>query len=579
MFLKAVVRHSAGGWQSNYLSFMYTIFGEGCRYWGYMKQYSIIILAAAVLTLTACGGGRKTAVADSRYRREPIREVSEALLKADSRLIDAIGKQESGHVDEALQAYAALAKDEPQYAAAWYQMSLLLAERNWTDSAMACIERAVKLSPDNRWYLLHKAALHKERGEAREAVATWERLVKLMPDELEYCYNLSNACLDANDLDGAVAALDRVERRVGVTEPISLQKQRIWMAAGKQAKAEQELVRLADAMPHEKRYQAMLAEMYMGQGKIKKAKERYDMVLRADPQDPYIHIQMAEYYKKTGNAAEADSEMVRAFANPALDSRTKVQLLGSFYTDEEFFGSHSATAFRLLDMAMAQGDATSEMSAFYGQVLLRQGKYDEAARQLESALAHDSTSYGVWELLLVSLSELPQREDDMAAYAERAARLFPMQVLPKYLQALVHVRHERYSEALELLKKASMWGFNKGYLEAECTGLTAECQYRVGNYAEAWKAFERYLELRPDDWNTMNNYAWYMAEQGVNLEKALALSRRTVDADPKNANSLDTYGWLLHLLGRDAEARPWLERAVRLAPNSDTLREHLETVK
>lgn len=544
-----------------------------------MRHCRYILFAAAVLALAACGGGKKAATADSRYRRAPIREVSEEQLKADSRLVEAVGLQESGHGDEALRAYAALAADVPSYDAAWYQMSRLLAQRGWTDSAMACADRAVNLQPDNRWYLLHKAALHRQRGEAQSAVATWERLVKLMPDELDYCYELSNACLDANDLEGAVAALDRVERRVGVTEPISLQKQRIWLAADKPAKAERELVRLADAMPHEKRYQAMLAEMYMSQGKYKKAKERYDMVLRADPQDPYIHIQLAEYHKKLGNSAEADSEMVRAFANPELDGRTMLQLLGSFYTDEEFFGSHSATAFRLMDMAMAKGDASNETTAFYGQVLFRQGKYAEAAQQLEKVLATDSMSYNMWELLLVSLNELPEREADMEAYAKRAERLFPMQTLPKYLHALVDVRHERYAEALAVLNKASMWGYNKGYLEAECTALTAECQYRTGNHAEAWKAFEHYLELRPEDWGVMNNYAWYMAEQGVALEKALALSRRTVDAQPRNANNLDTYGWLLHLLGRDAEARTYLERAVNLDPQSKTLREHWEAVR
>ena len=540
-----------------------------------------LILCAAVVAatlLTACGGGKKTVMADSRYRRAPIKEVSEEQLKADSRLIDAIGKQESGHIDEALRAYAAIAEEYPQYAAAWYQMSRLLQQRSWNDSAMACAERAVAIQPDNRWYLLHKAALHKQRNEPRKSVATWEQLVKLMPDELDYCYELSNACIEAEDFDGAVAALDRVEHRVGITEPISLQKQRIWAAAGRLDKSERELVRLADAMPHEKRYQAMLAEMYMSQEKYKKAKERYDMVLRADPQDPYIHIQLAEFYKKTGKPDEADKEMLRAFENPALDARTKLQLLTSFYSDEEFFGSHSATAFRLLDIAMAQSDEPEQMAAFYGQVLLRQGKYSEAASQLETALKVDSSNYGVWELMLVSLSELPDREEAMADYAARAAKLFPMQTLPKYLIALVHARHERYSDALEQLKKASMWGYNKGYLEAECTALTAECQYRTGNYNEAWKAFERYIELRPDDWGMINNYAYYMAEQGVNLEKALELSRRTIDAQPQNSNSLDTYGWLLHLLGRDSEAAVYLKKAISLDPQNKTLREHLDKV-
>lgn len=544
-----------------------------------MKNIRYIYCLLILATLVSCGTRRSTPTADNRYRREPIHEVSQRQLDADGRLIDALGRQESGHSEEALEAFSKLAHDEPDYAAAWYQMSRLLLQRGWMDSASSCAERAVKLAPDNRWYLLHLADVQHRRGQSRQAVDTWQRIVALNPDELENYYQLSNACLNAGDLEGAISALNRVERRVGVTEPISLQKQRIWTAAGKPDRAARELEALADAMPHEKRYNAILAEMYMSQKKYQKAKERYDRVLKADPDDEYIHIQLAEYYKQTGHPADADSEMVRAFANPRLDASTKLQLLGSFYTEEEFYGSHSSTAFRLLDMAMAQSDSPAHYSAFYGHVLLRQNKFAEAARQFETALKADSSKYDVWELLLVSLSEVPQREADMVNYAERAERLFPMQTLPKYLIAVSLARNERWAEALEKVESATKWGFNKGYLEAECTGLLAESAYRSGQHDKAWPAYDRYLQLRPDDWNMLNNYAYELAEDGLRLEEALEMSRKTIEAEPQNANNLDTYGWILHLLGRDSEALPYLERAVRLDPANPTLKEHYKSIK
>ena len=78
---------------------------------------------------------------------------------------------------------------------------------------------------------------------------------------------------------------------------------------------------------------------------------------------------------------------------------------------------------------------------------------------------------------------------------------------------------------------------------------------------------------------TLNNYAYYLSEQGIELEKALAMSRKTIDAEPDNANSLDTYAWILHLLGRDKEALPYMEKAVRLDPQSETLKKHLEEIR
>lgn len=507
-----------------------------------LKHY---ILMVAALATAGCGSHKAAAPATNRYQRPPIHEVTEEQLKLDNRLIDALTLQETGHASEALEAYARLTADAPQLAAAWYGQSQLLLERGWSDSALHCAQHAVALDGTNEWYLL----------------------------------NLSNAHIAVGDLPAAVEALNRVEKRRGVTEAISLQKQRLWEAAGRPDKALKEIEALADALPLEKRYNAIMAEQYMNRKNYKKAKVYYDRVLAADPQDPYIHIQLAEYHKKTGHAAEADSELVRAFENPALDGRTKLQLLASFYTEEEFYNTHSTTAFRLMEQAMKQCDDPSEFALYYGDVLMRQRKYPEAAQQIEIALQRDSSRYEVWEGLLICLSETPDREEDMIAYARRAERLFPMHTLPHFLVGLHERRHERYAEAVEALEKAVKWGFNKGYLEAETRSLIADCYYNAGMYDKAWQAYEQYIALKPDDMTTLNNYAYYLALQGVQLEKALAMSRRTIEREPDNPNSLDTYAWILHLLGRDAEALPYIRKAAKLNPQSDTVKEHLRVIE
>ena len=538
------------------------------------------LTAAWLLLLMAGCGSHKTAApsANSRYLRQPIREVTEAQLDEDSRLIDALTLQETGHSDEALAAYATLTAAAPQCAAAWYGQGQLLAQRGWTDSALRCIERAVALQDSNVWYRLALAQCHQRTGNARGLIADWERMVQLRPDVPDYYYELSNAHLAGGDLPGAVEALNRAEQRFGISEPVSLQKQRLWEAAGKSDKALHEIEALAAALPQEKRYNAILAESYMKQKKFAKAKQCYDRILKADPDDEYIHIQLAEYYKQTGHDAEADSELVRAFANPRLDTRTKIQLLASFYSEEEFYGSHSQTTFRLMEQTIKQCDDPAEYALYYGDVLMRQQRYAEAAQQLETVLGRDSSRYEVWEGLLICLTELPEREEDMVDRARRAAHLFPMHTLPCYLQGLYALRHERYTEALEPLERAAKWGFRKGYLEAETRGLMAECYYRTGQYEKAWKAFDQYIALRPDDMGMLNNYAWYLAEQGVDLDKAELMSRRTVTAEPDNANSLDTYAWILHLLHRDAEALPYAQRAVQLDPDSETLQRHLKEI-
>lgn len=542
------------------------------------RKSNIYITTIIVLLLTACGGTRQQ-TPDSPYRRQPIHEVKEEQLFLDGLLIDAVALQESGRSDQALDAFAALTAKDPTCAAAWYEMSQLLVQRRWTDSALACASRAVALNPSNTWYLLSLAQTQTLRGDHRALVGTWERLIKLKPEVLDYYYELSNTHLSLGNIPAAVETLNRVERKIGITEPVSLQKQRLWQAAGKEDKATREIERLAESLPGDKRYNAILANSHMQQRRYAKAKQCYDRILQSDPDDPYIHIQLAEYYKATGQPDHADEELTLAIRNRQLDTKSKLQILTGFYSREEFFGNRSETSFRLVDMIMTDCQDSSEFAAYYGNILLYRKKYPEAVRMFEMVLQRDSSDFSVWEALLVSLTETEEADDKLDSYSRRAAALFPTHTLPLYLQAQSAYNQKRYADAMTSLDNILRWGFSKGYLEAETYGLLAEVAYRNQEYDKCWKAFDKYLSLRPDDMAMLNNYAYYLGEQGLRLEQALQMSRRTIEAEPDNANSLDTYAWLLHLLGRDAEALPHMQRAVQLDPSSDTLRRHLQTIQ
>ena len=70
------------------------------------------------------------------------------------------------------------------------------------------------------------------------------------------------------------------------------------------------------------------------------------------------------------------------------------------------------------------------------------------------------------------------------------------------------------------------------------------------------------LKINPGYVYVLNNYAYYLSVSGKNLKKALAMSRKTIEAEPDNATYLDTYGWILYLLGRHEEAKPHFKHAM-----------------
>ena len=79
---------------------------------------------------------------------------------------------------------------------------------------------------------------------------------------------------------------------------------------------------------------------------------------------------------------------------------------------------------------------------------------------------------------------------------------------------------------------------------------------------KAYETYEQALLADPDRTSVLNNYAYYLSQEGRKLRKALKMSRRTIELEPDNATYLDTYGWILYLLHRPKEAKPYFKHAM-----------------
>ena len=98
-----------------------------------------------------------------------------------------------------------------------------------------------------------------------------------------------------------------------------------------------------------------------------------------------------------------------------------------------------------------------------------------------------------------------------------------------------------------------------------------------------YAAYDKVLELEPGNAYVLNNYAYQIATNGGDLQKAEQMSAMTIKAEPSNPVYLDTYGWILHLRGKDDLAKIYLERALWNAGNDanveKVIKEHLRALK
>ena len=92
--------------------------------------------------------------------------------------------------------------------------------------------------------------------------------------------------------------------------------------------------------------------------------------------------------------------------------------------------------------------------------------------------------------------------------------------------------------------------------------MIGDLLHEKGQYEEAYAAYDSCLQWKPDNIGCLNNYAYFLSEEGRELPKAEQMSYRTVKAEPGNSTFLDTYAWILFKQQRFEEARIYIDQAV-----------------
>jgi len=442
-----------------------------------------------------------------------------------------------------------------------YELAGIYYLQKKSKDAMPMIEKAVKLEPDNDWYQLLYANFLIDALRYKEARAIYEKLSKAHPENIEYFYDWADGSIYMGKYQEAIDVYDMVEKKVGVTEEISLQKEKIYLELKKTDKAIEEIEKLVAAYPSETTYYNYLADLYLKDGKTDKAFEIYKKILEIDPTDANVHLSLADYYRTMKDKAKSFDELKLAFSNNNLGIDTKVKILLSYYTLTEKSSDLKEQAYTLLDLMIKTDSGEAKAYSIYGDFLYRDKKVKEARDQYLKVVALDSSKYVIWKQLLSLEAEL-LNYTGLEKESKQAIELFPEQPTLYLYNGVADYFLKKYDEAIITLNKGIALVVYDDALLAEFYTYVGNSYYAKKSYKDAFLAFDKVLDADPKNVLVMNNYAYYLSLQGEELDKAEKMAKKVVDLSPDSSSYLDTYGWVFYKEAKYNDAETWIKKAI-----------------
>jgi tetratricopeptide (TPR) repeat protein len=453
--------------------------------------------------------------------------------------------------------------------AIYFAISKCYAQLTKYSLAIEAARKSVDLSPDEVTYRRNLADISAAAFDFDAAAQQYEELLKRDSSQVDVWYNLARIYQARKPLR-ALEVYEQIIDRFGPEWDVLLHMADLYNKLEKVDRAAESLRQMTELDPSNKELKKTLAQTYARASAYDSALAVYSDLREIHPDDLEIQAEVAGVYLARGDYPRAAREFDAILDRDSVSADVKVHI-GDLYFRQMGKDSTLAPVTRSMFERVAKshpddwrpfwflgaiGSITRDDSltvrsfkrvtelaswnpdawVYLSSVFLTRNNFDEVVRILESAVKVLPDDFRVNFFLGISYSRL-NRNIDAARVLERARELNPKDVDAIAQLALVYDAMKRYEDSDALYEEA--------------------------------------LRLDPANHLVLNNYSYSLAERDFNLERALEMSRKAVDAQPENASYLDTIGWIYFRLARYTEAEKYVKQAISKGEANAVVYEHL----
>ena len=541
-----------------------------------MNKKNSIWLLVAVWTLVSCGTVKST-------REKPAVALAQSSLtpeqqrKYDYFFLEAMRLKEKKDYASAFGLLQHCLDIHPNAASALYEVSQYYMFLRQVPQGQEALEKAVANAPDNYWYSQGLASLYQQQNELDKAVTLLEQMVVRFPAKQDPLFNLLDLYGRQEKYDEVISTLNRLEKRMGKNEQLSMEKFRIYLQMKDDKKAFQEIESLVQEYPMDMRYQVILGDVYLQNGKKQEAYDVYQKVLAAEPDNPMAIFSMASYYKQTGQEELYQQQLDTLLLNKKVTPDTKVGVMRQMIVENEQADKDSTQIIALFDRIMKQEQDDPQIPMLYAQYLLSKNMESESVPVLEQVVDLDPTNKAA-RMMLIGAAVKKEDYKQIIKVCEPGIEATPDALEFYYYLAVAYNQAEKPDSVISTCKRAleHTTADSKKEIVSDFYSILGDMYHTQKQMKEAYAAYDSALVYNPSNIGALNNYAYYLSVERRDLDKAEEMSYKTVKAEPNNATYLDTYAWILFEKGNYAEARIYIDNAMKSegGDKSDVIVEH-----
>ena len=530
--------------------------------------WGIVALLLATLSLSSCGSASMSSKKGNHHSTSstiytPLDYNTSQRFKYF--YLEAINQQNKGNYAAAFDLLNHCQEINPNAAEVYFMRSAYYSMLKNDSLMVADIERAAALNPTNTTFMERLGQIYIGMGKFPKAIETYEKIFANTRDRDDVLNILIQLYDRQKDYDNMLRTIDRLESLEGSSEEITLARMRVLALKGDKEAELAELKSLSEKHPNDMNYHVMMGNWLLQNDRADEALKEYDYVLKMEPDNLMAQMSMLDYYRNVGEDSLANDLQEKMLINEDTPINSKMTLMRKVVADNEQEGGDSTQVLDLFHRILAKPQKTTDMHELYAAYMtLKKMPQDSINQALRDALEIAPDNAGV-RLELIQAEWSKKNFDEVIRLSRAAQEYNPDEMAFYYFMGLAHFQKDERDEALNSFQRgvAQINESSNKEIVSDFYAIMGDILHEKGREKEAYAAYDSCLQWKPDNIGCLNNYAYYLSEQGKDLQRAEQMSYRTIKAEPQNSTYLDTYAWILFMQERYEESKLYIDQAVQ----------------